>query len=179
MKPVSLGVKPFVLLFLMLYVPMLLIGWAVDGMQGRLANPVGGESSAVWMLLVLVTLLSTPLFLAMLRRSITLDGGTLTIKSSFYTRRLDVKDIESIEANGPAPELLHRINGFCTAGFHSGWYTTVQDHGRQFVDCSREPNIHIRLKGTDSGIYLEVEDPEAFKRRLEAVACTKERRQVS
>ena len=64
MKPVSLGVKPFVLLFLMLYVPMLLIGWAADGMRGKLANPVGGESSAVPMLLVLVTLLSIPLFLA-------------------------------------------------------------------------------------------------------------------
>ncbi len=170
MKPVSLGVKPFVLLFLMLYVPMLLIGWAADGMRGKLANPVGGESSAVPMLLVLVTLLSTPLFLAMFRRSITLDGGTLTIRSSFYTRRLDVRDIESIEINGPDPELLHRVCGFSIWGFDSGWYTTVKDRGRQFVDCSRRPNIHIRLKSTDAGVYLEVEDPEAFKQRLEAVA---------
>ena len=72
----------------------------------------GGEVPAIEqvpMLLVLVTLLSIPLFLAMLRRSITLDRGTLTIRSSFYTRRLDVKDIESIEINGPDPELLHRM----------------------------------------------------------------------
>ncbi|MDO5101801.1 MAG: hypothetical protein Q4D91_02690 [Lautropia sp.] len=99
------------------------------------------------------------------RRSLSLDGERLLIKTTLYTQQVPLSDIARIDLHDACqPELTIQVNGVGGPGIKSGWYRQGQQ--KYFVDIVRQANICIIRRGTPDIVALEVSDPVRLKREL-------------
>ena len=104
---------------------------------------IGGSvllTNAVILAGILVLMLAIHGFIAraMRRHAVTLDGNGLAIATSFYSRKLDWRELQLSQARvvdlGEHTELkpVLKTNGASLPGFHSGWFRLRNLH-RAFV----------------------------------------------
>lgn len=99
------------------------------------------------------------------RRSLSVDGEHLLIKTTFYTQQVPLSDIARIDLHDACqPELSIQVNGVGEPGIKSGWYRDGKQ--KYFVDIVRQANICIIRRGTPDIMALEVSDPVRLKREL-------------
>lgn len=156
MKLVALEYKPYLVLGLLSLPVLLVLGYTF-----RQTNAL----SAIILILILGVLPIVAILLVMRRRSLTVENDELIVRSSFYTMRLPLKNVESIATGESCPTRLGlRTNGVGLPGFHSGWFRV--EGVNSFVDCRSLPNVCIRSRSPTAPVLLEVEDPDELVRFL-------------
>lgn len=132
-------------------------------------------SARAWLGPALVSLTGVIVSLAYLRRRITLDGGGLVIRSTFYTRtvavsamRLERARIVDLAEHGELKPAI-KTNGYSLPGFRSGHFR-MRDGGKAFcliTDSSRVLALPLR---DGSLVLLSPEQPRQLLQQLEQLA---------
>lgn len=129
-----------------------------------------------------VALLLVPLLLALRRRRIAVDGRTLVVAATFYTRKADVdaldlehaRIVDLAEHTGFAPVL--RLNGYNLPGFHAGHFL-LRNRKRGFcLLTSRERVLLLPQRDGKAVLLLSPEKPRELLEALRELAAPPPRR---
>jgi len=155
--------RPMLLLWAILLLTAALIPALLLGKYGaaRLADP------ATWPGPVILVVAGAVLHLAYRRQRISLDGRQLRIRSSFYTKAIDIGALRMERARivdlAEHTELKPAIktNGFGMPGFQSGHFR-MHDGGKAFCLVT-DPGRVLVLASRDGGlVLLSPEQPRAL-----------------
>lgn len=89
-----------------------------------------------WGILAFVIFVFIIIVFFMLQRKIEIADRKLIIKSTFYSKTVDLSEVTAIEkiiCKSKADQIGLRTNGIGLPGFRSGWFI-MKGHGRIFVD---------------------------------------------
>ena len=118
------------------------------------------------------------LALAARRRRVTLAGGVLTVRSTFYRRDtpLAALDLEQARVFDREERVELRTarqrNGIGLPGFHSGYFM-LRNGQRAFVAVAHGRwRLWLPYRDGDGGLLLEPEDPRALLALLRTQAAT-------
>lgn len=161
MELLGLGLEPY-----LLYAGIGLVLTAVicfsssDGIMASLRKP-----AAVVALLLVWALVAAPMIF-MQRRSIEVHGGMLVVRSTFYTAKVRLSDIQAIYEYAPGHGISFgtRTNGLAVPGLSSGWFSW--QGSRYFVDAVDGANIAIHVRQNDYVLALQLRDPLGARERL-------------
>ena len=130
----------------------------------------------------MVALLFVPLLLAIRRRRITVDGRTLVVAATFYTRSLDVDAIDLeharilslAEHTGFAPRL--KLNGYNLPGFHAGPFL-LRNRQRAFCLLTSRERVLVLPQRDGKRLLLTSPDrPRELLEHLRGLAASPARR---
>lgn len=156
-----MGIAPFVILFLLLAVGPVAVGFFVF----RQASTI--NHGAVWVVILVAIATFFLICFAMLNRSVTLENSRLVVKSTFYSTEIKITDIDDIQivVLGSTEDIVGmRVNGVALPGFKSGWFNSKQG-GRIFVDRVAGSFLLISVRGR-SQLALEFADPASAVKAL-------------
>ncbi len=146
--------------------PILVIVVAIT--LGKIDDPKG--------IVIMVSSVLVPtigLILLMRRREVSFDGETVTIKASFYTRRLTRGEIDLEKARvvnlNERTDLrpLLRMSGFSLPGFHAGHYRT-RDLTRAFCMLTARDRVLLLPERSGKLVLLSLERPQLLLDALQA-----------
>ncbi len=127
----------------------------------------GGAGWSILVLLALALLFSWTFF----RRKVQLHGGVLDVRSTFYRRRVAVKDLLLDQAaqvdlrRDGRFALRYRSNGYALPGFHSGHYR-LRGGGKGFVLVTDVHNVLAIPVRDGSTLLLSVDQPRQLLEAL-------------
>jgi len=141
---------------------------------------IGGSvllTNAVILAGILVLMLAIHGFIAraMRRHAVTLDGNGLAIATSFYSRKLDWRELQLSQARvvdlGEHTELkpVLKTNGASLPGFHSGWFRLRNLH-RAFLATVGDTRLVYLPTTAGYDLLLQPRQPQAFVQRLAELA---------
>lgn len=182
LSPMPGGVRLW-LFVLVVPLPLLLAAGALA--LGMRAPPPHALVAGSWLLTWLATLGGTGavvavvwlvLALALGRHALALDQGVLTVRSTFYTARATLAELDLERARvvdlDEHTELrpLFKTNGYTLPGFRTGWFRMRDLRQRAFVvDCGSRHLLWLPGRGR-SNLLLDVRDPNALLARLRELA---------
>ncbi len=151
------------------WVMLALLGGALPlGIIGALwltRQPMHGVLSA----LVVIPLLLAFLLLAMRRRSVTLQDGTLDVRAAMYRKRIAVAELDLERARtvnlAERTELRPwlKSNGMSMPGIHAGHFRLRGEFGKAFcLLTQRERVLWLPLQGGKQQFLLSLERPQAL-----------------
>lgn len=126
----------------------------------------GPDNPKAWLMLLLPPAVFLIIGGAATRRAITLENGRLTIKAAFYTRRLNVSDIDLDQARvvdlNEHRELRPglKTNGYALPGFSAGHFRG-RDKRKVFCLVTHPKALNLPLRD-GARILLSPERPQAL-----------------
>ncbi|MES1258649.1 MAG: PH domain-containing protein [Acidobacteriota bacterium] len=106
----------------------------------------------------------------------TLAAGTLAIHDRFYpvtlkAADLDLEQVRIVDVTGQSEwRPTARTNGFANAHYHAGWFQVANGKTVRLYRADATRLVLLPAKGNGPPVLLEVQDPEAFMRRLRGLA---------
>lgn len=183
---VAPGVKPRAILFAIVALPLAVIVattlWE-RGTSQAIAAVSGGSSSdpIAWGTAAFLIVLWLLLDLAMKRHRLQLDSGQLQIRTSFYTRRVALAELQLDQAR--VVDLDERTefkpalktNGYALPGFKSGHFR-LHDGEKAFVAIAGGPRALWLPTTSGKGLLLQPNQPDALLQHLRELAQHQPRR---
>jgi hypothetical protein len=162
------------LFVLVVVLPLVLIGLV------ELSDGTGAGAALAWRAAVAVAgfclLLWGALATLLRRHRLSLDAGMLEVATTFYSRRLEIADLDLDRARAvrldERPELrpMLRTNGFAIPGFRSGWYR-LRNGDRALVATAGGEHVLWIPTAAGHDLVLQPTDPQALLDRLRKMAA--------
>jgi hypothetical protein len=158
-----LGIKPVLILFVLLAIGPVLAGLLLRGQAGPLHDGV------LWSVTGVCALSFAALTLSFQRRSAVIEDGVLSVRSTFYSlevRLAEVTRIRTVLPGSVMDGIGWRVNGVGLPGYGSGWFTW-KDGGRVFVDRCAGAYLLFEVDGQPR-LALQFADNQAALQQVSA-----------
>lgn len=159
----AIGVKPLIMLFVLLALGPVVAAAALRWQAGSLGHPI------LWVIVGVSAVTLLVIAFSMKKRTVDIQDGQVLVHSTFYTRSFPLAEITRVTllVQGAADDPVGmRMNGLGLPGFQSGWFRSKLG-GKIFVDRSGGDYLLVFVNGVATAA-LGFSDNEAALRQLKA-----------
>lgn len=130
----------------------------------------------VWIALPVLALVTGLIWLGARRRSVELDGATLTVRAGPHTRRVPVSELDLAQARvvdldehtGLRPSI--KTLGSALPGYQAGWFRMREGWRKGYYLLTSRQRVLCLPERGGATLLLSLEQPQALLDALQAVA---------